>query len=321
MEPAGILKLFQRSLQYKIRYLNFISDGDSKTFATLSEAKPYGDEHPVEKKDCVGHVQKRLGTALRNLKTIHRGQKLADGKTIGGKGRLTDKLIDTLQNYYGLAIRNNKGDIKGMMKAVQASLLHNNSTDEHPRHHLCPSGADSWCKYNKAKALGKEYHHQKDPIPEAVLTLMKPIYSRLGSRDLLEKCLGGYTQNANEAIHQLVWKFCPKVLFLGAAAVKCGAALAVCHYNDGVSSFYHFASLFGCQPDDQGLKVLVGKDKRRIARSVYKNSQKAKNLRKQCRKRRKGLDDKKEEEGPMYAPGMDGLENLGEPSSKRPKNS
>ena len=76
----------------------------------LSEAQPYGTDHPIQKLDCVGHVQKQLGTAHRNLKTIYRGQKLSDGKTIGGKGRLTDKLIDTLNNYYGMAIRKNKGD-------------------------------------------------------------------------------------------------------------------------------------------------------------------------------------------------------------------
>ena len=71
----------------------------------------------------------KLGTALRNLKKSYRGQKLSDGKTIGGKGRLTDKLMDTLQNYYGMAIRKNKGDIQAMMRAVQASMQHNNSTD------------------------------------------------------------------------------------------------------------------------------------------------------------------------------------------------
>ena len=77
-----------------------------------------------------------MGTALRNLKQQHhRGQKLLDGKTIGGAGRLTDNIINSLQNYYGDAIRRNKGDLNGMMKAVQATLLHCNSTDDVPRHH------------------------------------------------------------------------------------------------------------------------------------------------------------------------------------------
>ena len=49
----------------------------------------------VEKKECVGYVQKRLGTALRKLKKEKKG--------LGGKGKLTDNMIDKLQNYYGIA--------------------------------------------------------------------------------------------------------------------------------------------------------------------------------------------------------------------------
>ena len=320
MEPAGIVELFKRSLQYRLRYTSYISDGDTKSFSILSAEQPYGNDHKIEKLDCIGHVQKRLGTALRNLKTIYRGQKLSDGKTIGGQGRLTKTLIDRLQNYYGLAIRNNKGNLQGMVKAVQAALLHNNSTDECPRHHLCPTGPSSWCKYQKSKALGIEYHHTRNPIPEAILMLMKPVYNRLGGLDLLKKCLKGYTQNANEALHSLVWKFCPKTLFLGASAVRCGGALAVVHFNDGVSSFFTFAENLGCEPTSVCKDVLVGKDKARLSRSEYKEGEKAKGLRKQCRKRRKGLEEKKEEEegGPMYASGMDGLpEDL--PPTKRKK--
>lgn len=57
------------------------------------------------------HVQKRMGTAKTvwgRRKEQYRGQKLADGRTIGGVGRLTDKLIDSLQNYYGDGIRKNR---------------------------------------------------------------------------------------------------------------------------------------------------------------------------------------------------------------------
>lgn len=42
-----------------------------------------------KKKECVGHVQKRLGTALHKLK---------EKKEMGGKGGLTDNMIDKLQN-------------------------------------------------------------------------------------------------------------------------------------------------------------------------------------------------------------------------------
>ena len=42
------------------------------------------------KRECVGHVQKRVGTALRKPKK--------DAPALGGKGKLTDAMIDKLQN-------------------------------------------------------------------------------------------------------------------------------------------------------------------------------------------------------------------------------
>ena len=35
-----------------------------------------------------------------------------------------------------------------------------------------------------AKALGTPFQHQKPPIPEAIVQLLKPIYAHLGSRVL-----------------------------------------------------------------------------------------------------------------------------------------
>ncbi|GFX18862.1 uncharacterized protein TNCV_4143831 [Trichonephila clavipes] len=77
-------------------------DGDSKGFLTIKEAKVYGDRE-VEKLECVGHVQKRMGTRLRNILNMSKGIKLSDGKNIFG--RLTLKEVDSIQHYYGLAIR------------------------------------------------------------------------------------------------------------------------------------------------------------------------------------------------------------------------
>lgn len=157
-------------------------------------------------------MQKRLRSysALKDLKQCYRGQIISEGKTIGGARRLTDALINLLQNYYGDVIRRNNGNIDGMMRGVQATLLHSNSTDETPRHHLCPEGRDSIHGVS-GKQLRKEeksiYHHQKNPIPEPYHSATNPIYARLGSRKLLEKCLDGYTQNANEPLCSVVWKY------------------------------------------------------------------------------------------------------------------
>ena len=55
----------------------------------------------IEKCDCVRTCAENNGYCI--MKYFH-GQKLSDGKTIGGAGRLTDNLINLLHNYYGDAI-------------------------------------------------------------------------------------------------------------------------------------------------------------------------------------------------------------------------
>ncbi|GFY01100.1 uncharacterized protein TNCV_5075671 [Trichonephila clavipes] len=45
--------------------------------------KPYGDSIEIEKIECVGHVQKRMGSRLRKLKSSLGKKKLSDGKTVG----------------------------------------------------------------------------------------------------------------------------------------------------------------------------------------------------------------------------------------------
>ena len=316
MEPKSILQMFKSSLQFKIRYSSLICDGDAKTHAMILDEQPYGEGHLVVKLDCIGHIQKRMGNALRRLKETYRGQKLSDGKTIGGQGRLTESLINSLQNYYGDAIRGHKGDVKAMMKGVQATLLHCNSTDERPRHNLCPEGVDSWCKYNRAKAKGESFTHKR-PIPPAIVPLLRPMYARLGSRELLEKCVDGYTQNANEALHNIVWRLCPKGLFLYKVGVDIACALAVASYNDGSRSLSDLVDLLKLEPTQSTRGFLCKKDLKRVKEASYKMGLRARKLRRAHRRKRKGLDDKHAaHEGDMYVPG--GFD-AGEPAPKRAK--
>ncbi|GFX69717.1 uncharacterized protein TNCV_1770851 [Trichonephila clavipes] len=93
-------------------------DGDSKTFSSIAEKKPYGDSVPIEKIECVSHVQKRMGSRLRKLKALWGKKKLSDGKTIRGKGRLTDAIISKLTTFYGNAIRVNSHNVNEMRQAV-----------------------------------------------------------------------------------------------------------------------------------------------------------------------------------------------------------
>ena len=58
----------------------------SSSFSSIEKDEPYGPDVPIKKLECVGRVQKRLGTALRKLKTTKSRTPLADGKSIGGRG-------------------------------------------------------------------------------------------------------------------------------------------------------------------------------------------------------------------------------------------
>ena len=66
--------------------------------------------------------------------------KLVDGKSIGGRGRQTNKVIG------------NTHRIKDMEKAVMAIWHYTRSTDEKPDHKFCSSVGKSWCGYQRALA-------------------------------------------------------------------------------------------------------------------------------------------------------------------------
>ena len=133
MESHAAVSLWTRSVQSRnLMYTTYIGDGDSKGYSAVLEADPYGPNHPVQKEECIGHVQKRVGTGLRKLKKDLKGKKLDDGKPIGGAGRLSDHLIDMLQTYYGMAIREHSKDLQGMARAIWAGVMHRVSSDAKP---------------------------------------------------------------------------------------------------------------------------------------------------------------------------------------------
>lgn len=182
---------------------------------SVTEAKPHGEKYPIQKSDCIGHIQKRKGTGLQNKKKQYGKTKLSDGRTICGAGRLTEKLCDKLQQYYGHARRDNLGDLDSMVKAAKAILHHSWSTDDEPDHSYCPVGATSWCKFQRANALGETPPAHHTTIPKAVGEVIKPVFDRLCDPALLCRCLRGGTQNPNESLHATIWECCPKEQYAG----------------------------------------------------------------------------------------------------------
>ena len=59
MEPTGTRKIFKRSIEKnKLRYTDFYGDGDSKRHLIIENVY---SGIKVQKLECIGHVQKRVG--------------------------------------------------------------------------------------------------------------------------------------------------------------------------------------------------------------------------------------------------------------------
>ena len=306
MEADGAVAIFHRSIEkYKLRYIDFIGDGDTGSFLKVCESKPYGDLLP-KKLECVGHVQKRLGTRLRKLRSDYRGKCLGDGKKIMGKGRLTDKNINTLQTYYGMAIRQNTSNVYAMKKAIEAVLFHcTDIEDEVIRHQFCPRSENSWCNWQKDRANGTCLYKKKINLPVEIKSLIEPIFRDLSTNELLNKCLHGQTQNANEAFNAVLWQKCPKEIFVGRDTLEIASYSAIINYNEG---FYKIKDVFaqlGIPVNKYFLHEAIAKDKQRVNLSAIKSSDFGRNRRKRLRAIKKGFLDKErdKEDGESYSAG------------------
>ena len=200
------LVLWGRSIDHhNLRYKWMVCDGDSKAFNSVEHV--YG-ETKVEKLDCVGHVQRRMGKHLLNLKSRTKG-KLADGQPMGGRERLTAGKIKQLQNYYGLDIRQNtikksnptRRDVDVAvysMKKNIIAILHRVKSDSAKLHRFCPPGESSWCRWRQDEATGTSTYKDHDCLPEVFLEVLCPTFMTLSDEKLLERCVLGTTQNPNE---------------------------------------------------------------------------------------------------------------------------
>ncbi|GFV47281.1 uncharacterized protein TNCV_4829371 [Trichonephila clavipes] len=263
------IEIFQCSESlHGLRYAKFLGDGDSRAYKAVNEMQPYGDTGiEREKLECIGHVEKRMGTRPRALKLKLKGKKLNDKKTLGGRGRLTDAEIDKLQRYYGLAIRNNTDSINSMKRAIWATYFHKASTDAYPQHGMCPTNEDTWCGYYRAITTGEVYKH-KNTLPSEVLHCIKDVYRELSTPNLLAKCLHGKTQNCNESVNSTIWSRIPKNVFVQLGTLKTGILEAIASYNQGNISKYHVLET-GIFPGFYTAPAMEAADRERLRKANY----------------------------------------------------
>ncbi|XP_077496918.1 uncharacterized protein LOC144107678 [Amblyomma americanum] len=294
MEEEAALRIWQRTLSYgtPLRFTKFLSDGDSKAYTAVSEAQVYGAT-TIEKEDCTNHVAKRLGTALRQLKTpLPRGEKLKE------------PTIQKLQTYYQIAITHNRGDLRAMYCSIWALYLHSCSSAGASGHKFCPEGPSSWCKHKRAEALGQPPPAHTPLLTKAQGKALLPIYKRLTEDKLLARCIQGKTQNAAESLNSKIWLLCPKTRFASRTAVETATALAALWFNRGHRSFEQVLEELGVVPPKELLVLSECKDNVRIQKMSERQTAEARAHRRSVAKKARVEDcTRKAHEGVTYGAG------------------
>ena len=129
-----------------------------------------------------------------------------------------------------------------MREAIWATFHHYCSTDKNSQHEKCPIGPDSWCSWQRAAAALElsDFHHDYESLPEDVVEAIRPIYTDLSNKKLLERCVGSFTHNNNESYNQLSWKITPKIVPCGSKIVEIAANIAAGVFNGGTSSLLYY---------------------------------------------------------------------------------
>lgn len=305
MEMSAALCLWKRSLEYSFRYTTILSDGDTKTYDAIVCSNVYGSNNTIKKEECLNHVAKRVGTGLRNKVKEWR----AKGVTLGGRkcGSLKEETIVKLQGFYQKAIKANAPSISQMKTAIFATLFHCMSTDEKPQHQKCPTGKESWCFYQRAIACGerpKKHSTMKTRLSEDIVAKILPVYQRLASDKLLERCTQGKTQNANECLHSCIWNKCSKETFVSKTRLDIAVTTAVSEFNLGCAASLQLCSSNTLLAENVSLAIAEKKDQRRAAQKRNRQSSeyKQKRLNKKYKKNKDNMKIKTKE-GPSYIAG------------------
>lgn len=180
-----------------------ISDGDSFQAVKNVYGTGWGRWDLVEKLDCIGQVGKRMFGNYIILRKKIRGNSLIEKLWEGGKRRLTAGqrgMVGRLNELYRNAIRETvnreagreegkelEAAIRKMHDAIRVVLYHEvRISDNTVWHQFCPVNDGV-----SAKRMA--------PWKIRITTLiLKPTFERLSEKSLLQRCVPGFWQNANE---------------------------------------------------------------------------------------------------------------------------
>lgn len=264
MEQQIAVFMWKRSIKlYNFRYTTFLGDQDSSTFSKLESENIYGDNHPIIKLNCVGHVVKSFGTALRSTSKKHH---------LGGKGRLTKTLTERMQQWYSKAIYKNKGDLSSMREAVWAIYFHMISTDDVPNHSFCPEEKDTWCSFNLATYENKLPRPHTLYFDEEVKDKVYDVIKKFSDEQFLTRCLEVETQNTNESLHGAIWRRLPKITFVSKTQIEIGVTMAISEYIRGRSAIVNQLQILGLPHNFDTVVAIEAMDKLRLRMAAQKSS-------------------------------------------------
>ena len=90
------------------------------------------------------------------------------------------------------------------------------------------------------------------------------MFKELSSNDLLSKRLHGKTQNANQALNNIIWQKCPRNVFVQRGMLEVVVNSVVIEFNDGLCGIYKVLDFIainsGC--------LIVQSSKRRTLRQI-----------------------------------------------------
>ncbi|GFV27874.1 uncharacterized protein TNCV_365701 [Trichonephila clavipes] len=136
-------------------------------------------------------------------------------------------------------------------------------------HWFCPTNPNTWFKYNAAINNNLQKYKHKPSVAKAVRDVIKPVFADLSHPALLKKCLGGKTQNPNESLNSLIWKFCPKTIGSRLQIAEIAANLETSVFNDGNQILITILEKFGLEINRNVCVPLAERDNRQIFTSRH----------------------------------------------------
>ncbi|GBL77772.1 hypothetical protein AVEN_152981-1 [Araneus ventricosus] len=107
-----------------------------------------------------------------------------------------------------------------------------------------------------------------------------PVYQRLASTEILNRCTSPKTQNQNESLQTVIWNKCPKEVFVSKSRLELAVTSAASEFNfDCVTSL---RLMNDCDDNENmsSLSIAIRKDHRREKQKCKRESEDFKNNRK-----------------------------------------